>query len=153
MSKKKRHSNPKKQQVQQLRKVLKNFYEDFDPVFEKAKDYWDKVIAEWKTTYEIVVESCTDGMIKRIEIFNQRQLLQKYPQAIDELIARFTIKYWTLAWVMYAEVLSEALNKIHWYKKYKWSDFYIIDDSVVLTKKEKETLKIVAKRNWEIFIW
>jgi len=39
MSKKKRHSNPKKQQVQQLRKVLKNFYQDFDEVFEKAKDY------------------------------------------------------------------------------------------------------------------
>ena len=76
----------------------------------------------------------------------------KYPPAIDELIARFTVKFGTLAWCMYCQVFSNALNSLHNEEKYKAGDFYSISE-VKLTKKEKIMLKRIAKREWTLFIW
>lgn len=139
---------PNKQKLQQNKKIENDFYKEFDECLktERVEDYTDK----W--SYQIMVDILSDEYLKWIsKFFISGHWPKENNKKPYDIVVRYSIKFWTLSWAMMADITSKAINKRLWYKTVA-SDFYEIED-VKFSKKDKELLNKMSRRQWEIFIW
>jgi len=150
MKKKKKGLN--KQLKQQFLAMLRKFYKELDPIIEKSDLYWDVKVVDWLSAYDLVSESLAKPMEFYIKIMTEKWMFTIFPDWLDQIINRYSLKYWTLWGVMFCNVLARALNSIAQLEKWKWEDFYNIN-SEHLTKRDRETIRRIAKREWQIIYW
>jgi len=138
-----------KQLKQQFIAMLKRFYKELDPIIEKSDLYGDVKVVDWLSAYDLVSESLAKPMEFHIRILSEKWMFTTFPDWLNQIINRYSTKYWTLWGVMFCNVLAQALNLIAKKDKWKWDDFYNIK-SKHLTKRDKELIRRIAKRENKI---
>ena len=152
MKKRKNKKSPAKLKLERLQKFWKEFENEFNKVFEKSELYWDEVIVDWLTPFDLVVEWTAESFVKWFKYLNSHWILQEQPNFFDQYIYHLSWKHWILASCMFANVMARWLNIIEKKDIHKAQDFYEINFDN-LTKKLKVKVARILKRNWEKIYW
>lgn len=119
---------------------VKAYRKDMLDVLSKAKDYWDNVIFDWLTSYDIVLEEAVKSHMKWTDFMLDKWI--KFWDIIDAFQQEVYDNYWIISAWMYCDIRAKTYNIRRPWSNRKAEDYFNIDYSTLNEQQKRDMNKI-----------
>lgn len=143
--KRKNKKSPSKLKSELFDKYANAFQKEMDVTFKKADRYWDEIVVDWLSAYDLVLESVVKNYLEWMDFFIEKKLnfitvVETYQQYVYD-------EHWLMASWMFADVRAKWYNIIKPWSNRKWTEYFQFTNDWLSRKWIRNGERMLARIN------